>query len=99
MQIGQNKTVKLNSCILGDPYANEPKRNPALKPSSKKPFNAEPPMALLTENFATPNDLFFVRNHLPVPEVDIKTYRLTVNNDMGQLYRHFTFDQLKTRYI
>ena len=32
-----------------------------------KPFNAETPVQLLTDNMYTPNELFFVRNHLPVP--------------------------------
>ena len=37
-----------------DPWAGEPRRHPALKPSSKTPFNAEPPPALLADNFVTP---------------------------------------------
>ncbi|ESO88462.1 hypothetical protein LOTGIDRAFT_125904 [Lottia gigantea] len=63
---------------INDPYANEPKRNPILIPSSQKPFNAEPPPLLLPEKFLTPNDLFFVRNHLPVPVVDPKSYKLEI---------------------
>lgn len=39
---------------LSDPWANEPKRHPALKPISVKPFNAEPPTSLLAEHFITP---------------------------------------------
>lgn len=39
---------------VGDPYSDEPKRHPALKPSSKKPFNAEPPLSILADNFITP---------------------------------------------
>ncbi|KAG8229824.1 hypothetical protein J437_LFUL008792, partial [Ladona fulva] len=39
---------------MEDPYANEPRRHPALKPSSKKPFNAEPPPSLLVDSFLTP---------------------------------------------
>lgn len=61
-----------------DPYANDPKRHPALIPSSEKPFNAEPPPSLLIYSYLTPNDLFFVRNHLPVPVPDPKTYSLQV---------------------
>ena len=37
-----------------DPWASEPRRHPALKPSSRTPFNAEPPPALLADNFLTP---------------------------------------------
>lgn len=39
---------------LMDPWSNEPKRHAALRAASQKPFNAEPPATLLTENFLTP---------------------------------------------
>lgn len=39
---------------MEDPYANEPRRHPALTVRSQKPFNAEPPPALLVENYITP---------------------------------------------
>lgn len=52
-----------------DPFANDPIRHPALIANSERPYNAELPPTLLTDNFVTPNDLFFVRNHLPVPKV------------------------------
>ncbi|KAB0801630.1 hypothetical protein PPYR_03816 [Photinus pyralis] len=63
---------------MSDPYHNDPKRHPILKPASVKPFNAEAPLSLLADNFISPNELFYVRNHLPVPEVDISTYELEV---------------------
>ncbi|KAK7086564.1 hypothetical protein SK128_028013 [Halocaridina rubra] len=66
---------------MDDPYGNEPKRHAALKPASKQPFNAEPPLALLADNLITPNELFYVRNHLPVPDVDAKTYELEIFED------------------
>ena len=61
-----------------DPYVNDPSRHPALKINTKKPFNAEPPMQLLADNFVTPNDIFFIRNHLPVPDIDANTYELEI---------------------
>lgn len=39
---------------LSDPWSNEPKRHALLKPASQKPFNAEPPLPLLVEQFLTP---------------------------------------------
>lgn len=62
-----------------DPFANEPKRHPALKPSSEKPFNAETPPAMLMSSFYTPNDIFFVRSHLPTPEVNADQYELEIS--------------------
>jgi sulfite oxidase len=61
------------------PYSHDPTRHPALKVNSSQPFNAEPPPELLMESFITPNDLFFVRNHLPVPEVDTENFKLKIS--------------------
>lgn len=44
----------LGTADLSDPWANEPKRHPLLKPASLKPFNAEPPASILVEDFITP---------------------------------------------
>ena len=60
------------------PYANDPKRHPALVINSKEPFNAETPPALAVESLITPNDLFYVRNHLPVPDIDEKDFSLSI---------------------
>lgn len=42
------------SLSVEDPYAKDPKRHPALKPASVKPYNAEPPPVLLADSFYTP---------------------------------------------
>jgi sulfite oxidase len=42
------------------------------------PFNAEPPLDLLVRSLVTPIELFYVRNHGNVPEVDPAAYRLAV---------------------
>ena len=80
-----------------DPYAKDPKRHPALIPSSEKPFNAEPPVSLLTQDFLTPNDLFFVRNHLPVPDVDIKNYKLDISVEGSRKSKVLNLDILKKK--
>lgn len=59
---------------VADPYANEPERHPALVVRTAKPFNAETPGALLAGSPLTPVDLFYVRNHLPVPHIDAATH-------------------------
>jgi len=60
------------------PYANDPVRSPIFKVNTKEPFNAETPPVLLPQHFLTPNNIFFVRNHLPVPDVVEESYRLEV---------------------
>jgi sulfite oxidase len=63
-----------------DPYKNEPSRHPALLVRSSKPFNGETPPELLTAAVITPVDMFYVRHHLPVPEVPADTYNLKVSH-------------------
>uniref|UniRef100_A0A8D0X4E3 sulfite oxidase n=1 Tax=Sus scrofa TaxID=9823 RepID=A0A8D0X4E3_PIG len=77
-----------------DPYANDPIRHPALKVNSQRPFNAEPPPELLTENYITPNPIFFTRNHLPVPNLDPDTYRLHVVGPPGGQSLYLSLDDL-----
>ena len=61
-----------------DHFANAPKRHPALLVNQAKPFNAETPLAIITDSFLTPSDLFFVRSHLPIPDIDPAAYELEV---------------------
>ncbi|XP_078433012.1 sulfite oxidase [Wolffia australiana] len=60
-------------------YSGEPPRHPALKINAKQPFNAEPPRAALVKSYVTPIDMFYKRNHGPVPIVDnINSYRVSI---------------------
>ena len=61
-----------------DPYKDEPTRNPLLIVHGAKPFNAEPPLDILERYYLTPNEVFFVRNHLPVPKIDPEKYRYLI---------------------
>lgn len=46
---------------------------------STNPYNAEPPPERLRENFITPRELFYVRNHGTIPAVDADAFRLVVD--------------------
>ncbi|CAG9861184.1 unnamed protein product [Phyllotreta striolata] len=80
---------------MTDPYFNEPKRHNALKPASKKPFNAELPPELLIQSFITPNELFYVRNHLPVPDLKAETYELEIEIEGVKKTKSFRLEDLK----
>ncbi|KAK9874923.1 hypothetical protein WA026_005738 [Henosepilachna vigintioctopunctata] len=84
-----------NTSDMSDPYSNEPKRHVILKPACVKPFNAESPEQLLVENFITPNELFYVRNHLPVPDIDSTTYSLEIEIEGKSKTLTLTLDELK----
>lgn len=60
-------------------FSQDPSRHPFFVVNNPRPFNAEPPPELLLDaGFITPNELYYVRNHLPVPDVDPEKYRLHV---------------------
>jgi len=75
-------------------YFKEPDRNPRFIVNSKEPFNAEPPVSELTRSFVTPNDLFFVRNHAPVPDVSLDAFHLKVSGLVKQPLR-FSIKELR----
>ncbi|BBN05815.1 sulfite oxidase [Marchantia polymorpha subsp. ruderalis] len=60
-------------------YENEPPRHPALRINAKEPFNAEPPPSALVASYITPIDMFYKRNHGPIPILkDPSSYRLEI---------------------
>ena len=60
----------------------EPERDPSLVTRQAHPCNAEPKGADLARSYLTPSNLFFVRNHGPVPVVDTNTFKLTIGRDI-----------------
>ena len=65
-----------------DPYVHEPLRSKSLKIHSDTPMNAELPSRFLTDHYLTPNDLFYIRHHHPVPymtEKQVADFRLKVD--------------------
>lgn len=53
-------------------------KSPDLRVRLAEPFNAGPAPGRLLQNVVTPTGLFFVRSHAPVPEVDARRFRLSV---------------------
>jgi DMSO/TMAO reductase YedYZ molybdopterin-dependent catalytic subunit len=51
--------------------------DPGLIIRESDPQNLEMPFATL-DSFITPNERFYVRNHFPVPRLDVRTWRLKV---------------------
>lgn len=81
-----------------DPYAQDPSdRHPALIFHSNKPCNAELPSNLIMDNWITPNDLWFIRHHHPVPHIDISKYRLQVEG-LGTKSIMLDMEDLKKRF-
>ena len=86
-----------------DPYVHEPKRSPLLRVHTDTPMNAEVPTKVLNESYLTPNDLFYIRNHHPVPylnEKQVRDFRLKIDlssvvSGAEEKTVSFTLDELK----
>lgn len=82
-----------------DPYAKEPVRHRALIVHGDTPCNAETPSHLLTKSYLTPNSIFYVRHHHPVPllsDLDKANFRLKVDlTAYGKGVVCFSLDELK----
>src|SRR5258708_22374522 len=76
----------------------EPARAPSGTPPGlvvlrQEPFNAETPLAEQL-GLVTPNPIFYVRSHFPIPHVAVATWRLTVGGDVERPIQ-LTFDDLR----
>ena len=77
-----------------DPFGNEPIRHPGLNVVSPKPFNAETPLSVIGDSFFTPNDMFYVRNHLHTPNIQAKDYELEITG-LGIKDKTLTLEDIK----
>ena len=88
--------------IFSNSYEFDPVRPAAkegrLRIPSERPWNSEPRnLSDLVQNFLTPNDIFFVRNHNPVPVIKEEEYELEIEANLaaGIVGRKFTLADLK----
>ncbi|MFP3939490.1 MAG: molybdopterin-dependent oxidoreductase [Thermoanaerobaculia bacterium] len=73
------------------------RKHARFKTVSREPFNGEPPPELLVRSRATPANLFYVRNHAPVPQVDPDRFRLEVGG-MVRRPLHLALGDLRRRF-
>ena len=71
-----NDTSKTIQYKEYDVWENEPKRDDQMRIMHLKPFLGEPHLELLGQQYYTPNELFYVRNHFPVPDMTKDDYKL-----------------------
>eukprot|EP00929_Paragymnodinium_shiwhaense_P009329 TRINITY_DN11345_c0_g1_i1.p1 TRINITY_DN11345_c0_g1~~TRINITY_DN11345_c0_g1_i1.p1 ORF type:complete len:639 (-),score=134.90 TRINITY_DN11345_c0_g1_i1:350-2266(-) len=81
-----------------DPYSTDPERHPGLIFHNNKPCNAELPIELMLDSWVTPNPVWFIRHHHPVPVVDPQKYRLQLGGQ-GAKPVQLTLEDLKTRFL
>jgi sulfite oxidase len=78
---------------ITDPYTNDPIRDPDLNFHSISPCIAETPKNSIMENWITPNELWYIRNYHPVPNIDPVNYKLNIFNNDSKI--SFSIDDLK----
>jgi len=62
------------------------------------PFNAEPRLLALVADAATPVKHFYVRNHGPIPKVEVNDYKLRIEGMVGSELQ-LTLAQIKERFL
>jgi len=85
---------------IEDPFQEDPIRDARLITHTAKPRNAEPPNEELDREFKTPNELFYVRNHMWVPVVEedkADEHVLTIELPDGET-KEYTLAELKARF-
>jgi len=88
--------------IFSNSYEFDPIRTAAaegrLRIPSERPWNSEPKnLGELVQTFLTPNDIFFVRNHNPVPVIKEDEYELEIEPNLaaGIVGKKFKLADLK----
>ncbi|CAG8980586.1 hypothetical protein HYALB_00002584 [Hymenoscyphus albidus] len=80
---------------IEDPFEHDPKRDPKLHQHTSRPCNAETPGEALA-TFITPNNVFYVRNHMWVPSLPPNTH-LTIELPDGEEVT-YTLKDLKEKF-
>lgn len=83
---------------VDDPFVNDPDRSPILVVRSQKPFNAETPLSMLADYFLTPNEIFYKRSHLPIPDLKPDEYRLEISGEGLESSHQFSLLDLQTKF-
>jgi sulfite oxidase len=81
---------------IDNPFIGDPTRDARLRTLTSQPCNAETPGDGLAQ-FFTPNEVFYVRNHMWVPRVDEQDHRLEVELPNGDL-KSYSLRDLKRNF-
>jgi sulfite oxidase len=81
------------TAAIDDPFKADPDRDERLRVLTERPFNAETPSDEL-RSFVTPNRLFFVRNHMWVPDLRDAEHKVVVELYDGE-EKEFEISDLK----
>tara|TARA_A100001015_G_scaffold250452_1_gene288895 strand:- start:18 stop:1184 length:1167 start_codon:yes stop_codon:yes gene_type:complete len=80
-----------------DPYLNDPIRSGDLIYHSVTPCNAELSQDSIMENWITQNEDWYIRNHHPVPNINIDNYCLQIEGE-GLKPHCFKLEEFKSKF-
>ncbi|XP_050293038.1 sulfite oxidase, mitochondrial-like isoform X2 [Anthonomus grandis grandis] len=81
--------------FFDDPYINDPVMHSDNHVVVEKPYIGSGPLSRLGDEFYTPNEHFYVRNHLPVPQIDPNTHTIELEIEGTDNKKCYTLDDLK----
>lgn len=81
---------------VDDPFKSDPTRDERLIVHSQSPCNAETPTTELVK-FITPNETFYVRNHMWVPETSPKGHTIAIELPNGD-EKMYTMEELTEKF-
>lgn len=81
---------------IHDPFENDPRRDTRLHVHTSRPCNAETPTEGLGA-FVTPNDIFYVRNHMWVPSTSESDHKIVVELPNGE-EKEYSIKDLKDNF-
>lgn len=96
LRIGNlGKRDQVNMGDFEDPYEKDPLRHKNTEAVSTRPYCGSVKLSMLADSFITPAEYFYVRNHLPVPQLDPSTYEFVLQVEGERKCMKFTLDELK----
>lgn len=97
-QVHQDDLLDGGHHQIEDPFVSDPERDSRLRFLTQKPCNAESPGDGLAGSFLTPNEVFYVRNHMWVPVVDnADDYEVSIELPDGDI-KSYTIRELQSRF-
>ena len=87
---------KVPTKAIKDPFTTDPVPDERLHILTARPCNAESPGEALSE-FCTPNETFYVRNHMWVPTIEEEDHNLVIELSDGT-EKSYTMSDLKSRF-
>ncbi len=96
-EAGERSRDDLSSMASRNIAPSLPAKHPDFIYYEKEPLNGAPPPFLARGEFITPFDLFYIRSHGDIPELDVTEYRLCINGLVAKPVE-LSLDQLRLNF-